>query len=239
MNFARAQPKNAVLLIDTYDTVAAARKVVDLAPRLKREGIAIRAVRLDSGDLADLSRKVRRIFDEAGLDDVRIFASGGIDEYVLKDHAEQGAPIDGYGIGTHLTTSADAPHLDCAYKLEEYAGIARRKRSKGKATWPGRKQIYRRHDADGRMAGDVLTLEDDTQEGEALIRPVMRAGRRLGAPESLAAVRERAADQLSRLPEPLKRLEVSSPYAVKISPRLRALADEVDLSTGGGAKESA
>ncbi len=177
--FARSRPENLVLLLDTFDTEAAARKVVALAPRLKAAGIALRGVRLDSGDLVALSRIVRRILDEGDLADVTIFASGGLDEDRLLDIAAAGAPIDGFGIGTSLTTSSDVPALDCAYKLQEYAGIARRKRSVGKATWPGRKQVWSSFGPDGRMACDTLSTEDDRQPGEPLLRPVMRGGRRL------------------------------------------------------------
>ena len=121
-HFARSLPENVILLIDTYDTEAAAEKVVALAPKLARDGIKIKGVRLDSGDLADHAFKVRRILDDGGLRDATIFASGSVDEYVLARLVKQNAPIDGYGIGTHMDTSADAPYLDCAYKLVEYAG---------------------------------------------------------------------------------------------------------------------
>ncbi|HSR70848.1 MAG TPA: nicotinate phosphoribosyltransferase [Kiloniellales bacterium] len=226
-DFARSRPDDLVLLIDTYDTEAGARKVVELAPKLAEDGIAVRGVRLDSGDLADHARKVRRILDDGGLAEVRIFASGGLDEDKLQAFVAEGAPIDGYGIGTALTVSDDAPALDCAYKLQVYAGIARRKRSEGKATWPGRKQVFRHSDADGRIAGDVLTLEDDRQAGEPLLEPVIEAGRRLAPPPSLEAVRERAAAQLARLPATLARLEPQA-YPVEVSGPLRALAEECD-----------
>src|SRR5690606_33627014 len=141
--FAESRPEGLVLLIDTYDTEEAARKVVSLARKLAARGIRVSGVRLDSGDLVALSKSVRRILDDGGLRDVTIFASGGIDEKELVQFRRADAPIDGYGIGTSLTTSFDVPALDCAYKLQEYAGIGRRKRSAGKATWPGRKQIWR------------------------------------------------------------------------------------------------
>ena len=134
--FARARPEGLTLLLDTYDTEAAARKVVALAPRLRQAGIVVRGVRLDSGDLDALSRSVRRILDDGGLGDVTIFASGGLDEDDLQAFVGAKAPIDGFGMGTSLTTSSDVPALDCAYKLEEYADVARRKLSVGKATWP-------------------------------------------------------------------------------------------------------
>lgn len=227
-HFAHALPQNVVLLIDTYDTEAAAVKVVELAPKLARDGIEIKGVRLDSGDLADHAFKVRRILDVGGLNHATIFASGSVDEYVLARLAERGAPIDGYGIGTHMDTSADAPYLDCAYKLVEYAGKARRKRSEGKVLWPGRKQVFRRYDETGRMAGDLLSLEEDPAEGERLIEPVMRQGRRLGAQESLTEARQRTLRQLNRLPEALKKLERVGDYPVAVSDALQRLARDVD-----------
>ncbi len=226
-NFARARPDNLVLLIDTYDTEAAATKVVALAPRLKAAGITVRGVRLDSGDLVALSRSVRHILDDGGLADVTIFASGGIEEEVLTAFGREQAPIDGVGIGTSLTTSSDAPALDCAYKLQEYAGLPRRKRSVGKATWPGRKQVWRRYGADGRMAGDVLSTEDDDQSGATLLQPVMRAGQRIQPQPTLAEIRAHAARELECLPEPLRRLEPGS-YPVEVADALVGLAGEVD-----------
>jgi nicotinate phosphoribosyltransferase len=231
--FAEACPQNAVLLIDTYDTEAAARKVVELAPRLAQRGIRVRGVRLDSGDLAALSRSVRRILDEGSLGEATIFASGNLDEYRIRDLVAGGAPIDGFGVGTSLVTSSDAPYLDAVYKLQEYAGTPRRKRSTGKATWPGRKQVYRHYDGAGCFAHDVVSVEGDEQRGEPLLVPVMRKGKRLGAPESLAAIRERAAGQLAKLPERLRALEsAASPYRVEIAPALRKLASQVDRAAG-------
>jgi nicotinate phosphoribosyltransferase len=231
LRYARDLPDHVVLLLDTYDTEAAAEKAVALLPRLRAEGIRIEGVRLDSGDLADHARKVRRILDAGGLQDATIFVSGSLDEYVVRDLLEAGAPIDGFGIGSRLDTSADAPYLDCAYKLQEYAGVARRKRSEGKATWPGRKQVYRRYDGHGRMREDILTLEDDPHEGEALIVPVMRAGQRVLRVPLLPASRTRAAVEPARLPERLRRLEGGESYPVHVAPALRALAAEVDART--------
>src|SRR3974390_1128070 len=172
-SFAQSRPENLTLLIDTYDTEAGARKVVALAPQLTARGITIGAVRLDSGDLTALSKSVRRILDEGGLKDVRIFASGGLDEDSVARMLRDGAPIDGFGMGTSLTTSSDVPALDCVYKLQEYAGVARRKQSTGKATWPGRKQVWRKLDAAGRICGDVLSVETDRLSGEPLLHLVM------------------------------------------------------------------
>ena len=226
--FARARPDNLVLLIDTYDTLAAAREVVALAPRLQALGIRIHGVRLDSGDLVELARGVRRILDEGGLKDTTIFASGGIEEHTLFAFARERAPIDGIGIGTSLATSSDAPALDCAYKLQEYAGLARRKRSAGKATWPGRKQVWRRYDPDGRMLSDILSAEDDSQEGEALIRPVVIGGRRIAQAPSLLDVRAHARSELARLSARLETLNPSTSYAAEVTPGLVRLAAFVD-----------
>ncbi|MGA9121813.1 MAG: nicotinate phosphoribosyltransferase, partial [Pseudolabrys sp.] len=191
-NFARARPEGVILLIDTYDTEAGARKVMELAPKLKADGIAIRGVRIDSGDLAAMAKKVRGILDAGGLKDVIILVSGGINEDVLQTMMAEKTPIDGYGIGVNLDASIDAPSLDCAYKLQEYAGKPRRKLSEGKVTWPGRKQVWRSFGADGRMRGDVLSLENDVQTGETLIEPVMRGGKRVAPAPTLAQIRERA-----------------------------------------------
>jgi nicotinate phosphoribosyltransferase len=219
------------LLIDTYDTEEGARKAVTLAPRLAAKGIKIRAVRLDSGDLVSLSKSVRRILDEGGLADVTIFASGGLDEDYLAEITAAGAPIDGFGLGTSLTTSSDAPALDCAYKLQEYAGAPRRKRSTGKATWPGRKQVWRRYDADGRMVGDIMSVESDSDDGEPLIKPVMKNGQRIGPKPSLADIRAQAAQELARLPQSLRDLAPGASYPVEVASALVRLADEVDART--------
>lgn len=227
-HFARSQPTANTMLIDTYDTEAAAHKLVALAERLRPDGIAIQAVRIDSGDLGEHARRVRAILDAGGLSAVRVFVSGNLDEYAVRDLVTGGAPIDGFGVGTRMNTSADYPYLDCAYKLQEYAGQARRKRSEGKATWPGRKQVYRHQGADGRFTGDVLTAADDRAAGDALLRPVMRAGHRLAPSPPLATVRDHAATQFAALPAALRSLDPAPPYPLTVSDPLRALADAVD-----------
>jgi nicotinate phosphoribosyltransferase len=226
--FAQSRPDNLVFLIDTYDIEAAARKVVALAPRLKANGITIRGVRLDSGDLAAASRKVRRILDAGGLNDVTIFASGGLDEDRLAALTKDAAPIDGFGVGTSLTTSSDVPTLDCVYKLQEYAGLPRRKRSENKATWPGRKQVWRRYGADGRMAGDIVAREGDRHDGEPLLELVMRGGRRIKPAPTLDAIRRRAKEQLERVPEALRAVVPAAIYPVEVAGELDALAADVD-----------
>jgi nicotinate phosphoribosyltransferase len=225
--FAHTRPEGLVFLIDTYDTEAAARKVVALAPRLKAAGISVSGVRLDS-DLIALSKGVRRILDEGGLADVTIFASGDLDEDQLMAMAKANAPIDGFGIGTSLTTSSDAPALDCAYKLQEYAGLPRRKRASGKATLPGRKQVWRRYGPDGRMAGDTLSVENDDQDGNALIHRVMQAGKRVSPAPTLDEIRKHAARELQRLPASLRELEPSTTYPVQVGETLVDIAAEFD-----------
>jgi nicotinate phosphoribosyltransferase len=226
--YARARPNNLVFLLDTYDTEAAARKVVALAPKLKADGIIVRAVRLDSGDLIALSKSVRNILDQGGLRDVTIFASGGLDEDSLLTFAKANAPIDGIGIGTSLTTSADVPNIDFVYKMQEYAGLPRRKKSDKKATWPGRKQVWRHYGADGRMTGDLLGLESSDGDGEPLLQIVMKGGRRIEASPPLEDARQRVKCGLERLPEPLRALDTGTTYQVEIAAELEALAAEVD-----------
>ena len=229
-HFACAHPDNVVLLIDTYDTEAGAVKVASLAPMLHALGISIKGVRLDSGDLAEHAGKVRDILDKAGLESTTIFASGNLDEYRLNELVSAGAPIDGFGVGTALDISADAPSLDFVYKLQEYAGKARRKRSEGKATWPGRKQVYRSYNgSDGTMARDVVALgKNDSQEGEPLIMPVMREGKRIDAPAPLDEMRTRTLYGYRRLPKSMANLEQAAVYPVEISAPLRGLANLLD-----------
>jgi nicotinate phosphoribosyltransferase len=230
-HFAAAQPGNVVLLIDTYDTEAAARKVVDLAPHLGERGIAIKGVRIDSGDIGEHARRVRKILDAGGLTQTILFGSGDLDEHRLRELLAEGAPFDGFGIGTRLDISTDAPSLDMVYKLQEYAGKPRRKRSEGKATWPGRKQVYRRIGEDGTFAGDCLGLEQYPQAGEPLLQSVMREGRRLAPPEPASAIRERAQRQLAALPPALRANRTEPPYPVDIAPELRELTARMDRET--------
>ena len=227
-HFADANSGDIVLLIDTYDTEAATDKVVGLAAALKERDIKIKGVRIDSGDLGKHAANVRAILDEAGLHDVSIFVSGNLDEYALRDLIRNEAPIDAFGIGTRLNTSSDAPYLDCAYKLQEYADRPRRKHSEGKATWPGRKQVYRRLDGFNRMAGDIVTFRRETLAAEALMIPVMRGGKRLASPQPLPDLQQYAATQLARLPDGLRTLDRSEPFKVEVSTSLRECARALD-----------
>ena len=237
-HFAHSQPDNVIFLIDTYDMEAAADKVVALARPLKAKGITIKGVRLDSGDLADHARRVRRILDEGGLPHAQILASGNLDEYRLRDLVHGHAPIDSFAVGTAMTTSSDAPSLDCAYKLQEYAGRPCRKRSEGKATWPGRKQVYRYHRDDGRFDHDIVTSDTDQLPGEPLLRPVMKNGCRLAPSPGLAELRHHTAAQLGQLPELLRALEPVPAYDVRISLALQKLAQSVDQASNICMKET-
>jgi nicotinate phosphoribosyltransferase len=230
--FARSRPLRPTLLVDTYDTEAAIAKLIDLAPRLTLDGVAIGGVRLDSGDLAAHARAVRGMLDGARLNDVAVFASGNLDERRIAALLADGAPIDGFGIGTALGTSSDSPALDMVYKLQCYAGVARRKRSEGKATWPGIKQVSRRIDVSQRLAGDVVHMESEGAPGDPLLQPCMRHGRRLQPASTLAQVRTHHARERSRLPASLLSLDVApATYAVEISGGLRRLAAQVDAAT--------
>lgn len=223
--YARAFPDTAVLLVDTYDTVEGARKAVTVARELAERGHALAGVRLDSGDLLGLSREVRRVLDDAGFPGVRIVVSGGLDEHDIDALLAEGAPIDAFGVGTRLNVSADAPSLDLVYKLVRYGGRDVLKLSEGKETWVGAKAVYRTFDGEGKMAGDVLALEDEPapeRTGESLLRPVVRGGELLQPHPALAEVRRHCAAQIATLPEGLRRLRDHAEYSVRVSRGLQA-----------------
>jgi nicotinate phosphoribosyltransferase len=213
-------PHAATLLIDTYDTVAAARKIV-------AAGLRPQAVRLDSGDLGELSRAVRRVLDEGGLQATRIFASGDLDEWRVAALVGAGAPIDAVGVGTRLATSFDEPAVGGVYKLVELEGKdgarGKVKTSPGKATFPGRKQVWRRSDASGAYAADLIAAADEAAppDSEPLLSSVMHAGACLQPPPPLAEARERCRVLVGRLPAALKKLETAPAYRVDFSDRLR------------------
>jgi nicotinate phosphoribosyltransferase len=217
--FARLYP-DTTLLVDTYDTLAGVQKVVDLARELGPH-FRVSAVRLDSGDLGDLAVKTRRILDDAGLGHVTIFASGGLNEDEVARLLAEGAPIDGFGVGTDMGVSRDAPSLDIAYKLVEYAGRPRVKLSTGKALLPGRKQIFR-VERDGIADHDVLGRRDDQPCGRALLQHVMAGGQRCPAGRvTLDDARAHAKSELDRLPATVRGLGPANPaYAVELSPAL-------------------
>jgi len=229
--FVRARPQSATLLIDTYDTEHAAAKVTELAQRLAAEGLRVGGVRLDSGDLLAHALAVRGVLDAGQCSDVTIFASGNLDEYRIAQLLGAGAPLDGFGVGTALDTSSDVPALDAVYKIQSYAGRPRRKRSEGKATWPGSKQVWRELAADGTMRLDRLQLVDEAAVGEPLLQPVMRGGRRVGLAPTLDHIRAHHAAQMRALPPALRSLEPAPAHEVRVSDGLRSLARAVDAAT--------
>jgi nicotinate phosphoribosyltransferase len=198
--FAEEFPDSAVLLIDTYDTLAGAQTVVRVAQLLKQKGFKPKGVRLDSGRIEELAREVRRILDEGGLPEVKIFVSGGLDEEKIHRIVASGAPVDAFGVGTKVGVSADAPYLDLAYKLTEYAGRSTLKLSEGKVTFPGEKQVFRQK-GEGKVVKDTVALREENLPGEPLLSPVMRGGKALFPPESLAVLRERVKRELASLSE--------------------------------------
>lgn len=219
--FARLYP-GTTLLVDTYDTVEGVRRVVELARELGPE-FNVRAVRLDSGDLAALAIRAREILDDAELGEVEIFASGGLDEDEIARLIDRGAPITGFGVGTALGVSKDEPALDIAYKLTSYAGIGRTKLSPAKRILPGRKQIFRVEEG-GRAVRDILARHDEVHPGRPLLRQVMAGGERLPeGREELAAARARASAEIALLPDRVQGLEPASPpYPVEVSAALEA-----------------
>lgn len=225
--FAETFPENCVLLIDTYDTVAGARKAAAVGQEMKAAGRRLRGVRLDSGDMAELSRDVRRILRDAGLPDASVFASGGFDEFKIEDVLSRGAEIDAFGVGTKVGVSADAPYNDIAYKLVEYDGRPVLKLSSGKRTLAGQKQVFR-PEGPGVLTADTLALRGECLNGEPLLQPVMRGGKRIHAPESLDRIRDRFAAEFSRLPEPFRRLRSPPEFPVALSRALREAQEVVE-----------
>jgi nicotinate phosphoribosyltransferase len=223
--YAKVFPEDAIVLIDTYDTLAAARKIA--AHKLKIAG-----VRLDSGDFLELSREVRKILDAGGLESAKIVVSGDLNEEKIDALERQKAPIDIYGVGTELATSKDMPSLGGVYKLVERKEADGRvayamKLSKDKRSWPGAKQVYRR-EVNGRHAGDTIALaREDRLAGEPLLARVVAEGKRLRPAPSLDSLRERAAREVAKLPEPVREIENPQTYPVERSSALVALADEL------------
>ena len=228
-SFVTSFPENSTLLIDTYDTVAGARKAVEVAREMAGKGQRLRGVRIDSGDLASLAKEVRRIFDEAGFVDVKIIGSGGLDEYDLAALTEVNAPYDSYGVGTKMGVSADAPWLDMAYKMVEYNGRPVLKLSTGKVSSPGRKQIFRFVDGQGRLLKDVIALRHEELPGaEPLLKKVMEKGEIKGAYPSLREIRKSFLDEFGRLDENTRAIRNPAIYPVELSPRLTHLKAEIE-----------
>jgi nicotinate phosphoribosyltransferase len=228
--FAKTFPDKSTLLIDTYDDLAGAEKAVKVAKELEAKGYRLGGVRLDSGDLAETSKKVRRILDDSGLGYVKIFASGDLDEFKIKQLIEEGARIDAFGVGTKMGTSADRPYLDVIYKLCETQMangdfLPIMKLSKDKITLPGRKQVYRFTNKDGRLSKDIIALADEQVDGEALLVNVMENGKLSNALPSLEQIRVAASENLSKLSQEYKALTNAPAYPVELSQKLLELIE--------------
>lgn len=221
--FAATFPQHTVLLVDTYDSVGGLHRAVQVAGQLKAKGHKLVGVRLDSGDLVDMSQKARKLLDQAGLDDTKVVVSGSLDEFGLAEVVSQGAMVDVFGVGTRMGSSADAPYLDFAYKLVNYEGRPTLKLSTGKETWADRKQIWRRLDENGHISQDVLGLSDEKLEGEPLLIPVMQGGRRLEPESDWRLAHQRVKEQLLTLPAACLSLKDPQPLRIKPSVALQKL----------------
>ena len=225
--FARHFGDATVFLVDTFDTPEGVARAVEVAGECRARGVEVRGVRLDSGDLDALARDARRQLDDAGLADMQILASGGLDEHEIARLVETGAPIDGFGVGSSLAVSTDAPVLDSVYKLVAFDGRPVRKTSEGKATWPGPKQVWRCRDEEVDILG--LDHEEPPQEADALLDEVMRDGRRTQAGRAdLAAASRRFEEHWHRLPRDVRQLSDPRGWTVRPSPALERLTAQVD-----------
>jgi nicotinate phosphoribosyltransferase len=220
--FVTSFPNHSTLLIDTYDTATGARKAVQVAREMGARGERLQGVRIDSGDLAKLAVEVRQIFDEAGLKDVKIIGSGGLDEHDLAEFTEAHIPYDSYGVGTKMGVSADAPWSDIAYKLVEYDNRPVLKLSPAKVSLPGKKQVARLCDKQGKLQKDIITLRGEAIAGaEPLLKKVMTAGKITAPLPSLEEIRSVFLSEFARLPEPIKAIRDPAPYLVEHSARLQ------------------
>jgi nicotinate phosphoribosyltransferase len=228
-SFVAGFPENSTLLIDTYDTGAAARKAVQIAREMAADGKRLRGVRIDSGDLAMLAHEVRKILDEAGFTDVKIIGSGGLDEYELEQLSEANAPYDSYGVGTKMGVSGDAPWFDIAYKVVEHNGRSVLKLSTGKVSWPGKKQAFRFLDSRGHLVRDVIALRDEALPGgEPLLKNVMRGGKVREPSPTLKEIKDRFLEEFARLDKEIKAIRNPATYSVELSPQLNALKEQME-----------
>jgi nicotinate phosphoribosyltransferase len=213
--FTQVFREEATLLVDTYDTIEGVRRAASIDP-------PVQGIRLDSGDVDGLARRSRAILNKAGRASVRIMASGDLDEFRIAELVSRQAPIDGFGVGTELITSRDAPAMGMVYKLVELEGEGRFKLSPGKKTYPMAKQVFRRRDAEGKFASDVVTRADETADGEPLLVPFVTGGRLVAALPSLESIRSRCREQLAALPTRLLNLHAVPDYPITYSDRLEA-----------------
>jgi len=225
-------PKNAILLIDTYDTLAGARNAAQVAREMAEWGQALIGVRIDSGDMATLAVEVRRILDTTGLKDVKIIGSGGLDEFELERLTAADAAFDSYGVGTKMGVSADAPWADIAYKLVAYEDRSVLKLSTGKESWPGEKQVFRQVNSKMQIEKDIIGLRGEELSGERLLEETMRGGKAISPYPKLPEIRERFTAELAAVPKSVKKLRDPGCFAAEFSPKLKALRDEIAKKRG-------
>ena len=227
--FAQDFPGHAVLLIDTFDVEQGARRAVAVAKELASEGVVLKGVRIDSGDLPVVTKAVRAILDDAGFNETQIILSGDLDEYRVKEMLDAGVPVDAFGVGTQMGTSADSPFLGGVYKLVAEAEVPKVKLSAGKVTLPGVKQVHR-VTVDGIFDHDVISIYDERIPGaRRLLERVMQSGRRVAPPEPIEDVKRRCATALAQLPPSLRTLEPAERYPVALSDRLQEMSRAVEL----------
>jgi nicotinate phosphoribosyltransferase len=231
--YVRTFPDHPVLLIDTYETLAGARNAATVAKELEKGGHQLGAVRLDSGNLADLSKGVRKILDEEELEYVKILASNDLNEYKIDSLVRDGAPITSYGVGTEMITGKPVAAIPGVYKLVEDEQGAKIKLSSGKSTLPGRKQVYRQTGADGKFCGDILALEGELVEGTPLLELAVRDGKRVGARPALQESRNYCLEQIKHLPDTLLKVKAEETYGVTLSSGLSALVEKLTEKYGG------
>lgn len=230
--FTTTFPNKSTLLIDTYDNLKGVENAAIVAKELEKKGFDLGNVRLDSGDLIGISRKIRSLLDKKGLRHVNIFASGDLDEYKIGRLIERGARIDAFGVGTRMSTSEDRPYVDIIYKLCEKMEKSGNfhptmKLSQGKITLPARKQVHRITDGHGNFVKDVISLHDEDVEGEPLLSKVMENGKITYNLPAIEEIRKNASENLSKLPQKHKRIERAADYSVHLSPRLKQLVNKL------------
>jgi len=221
--FAEQYPDASIFLVDTFDTLEGVKKAIEVAKKMKLKNF--RGVRLDSGDILKLSKEARKLLDEAGFKDAKIFVSGGINEYRIKELLDNGTPIDAWGVGTELVVSADVPYLDCAYKLVEYNGKPKMKLSTKKLTYPSKKQVFRVY-KNGLIHKDMLGLYDEKIKGKKLLRKVMENGKVCVELPSLKEIREKAIENLDTLPKDLKDIYSEKVFLPELSDKLKKTVEK-------------
>lgn len=228
-------PARSILLVDTYNTVKGIENAVAIGTYLKEKGHRLLGVRLDSGNIVKLSKLARRLLDQAGLDYAKVFASGNLDEFKIRDLLRNGAEVDYFGVGTNMGASIDAPYLDVIYKISEVTDdegdfSPTMKLSAAKVTYPGRKQVWRVADRRGRFVRDILGLEGEKIKGRPLLKKVVDKGKAIHRPLKISKVRDAATQNIACLAQRYKALRPhGKKYPVLISPGLRRLREGLSL----------